>query len=154
MTIVTASHHTNTCIVRRAWLRRLYEALFPPHYTLGAPHVISATAVPEIEQGRHIIAVWIGDLLNNLQPARTEENLHVFLSNLIRVTRLAMLLDHGTATRSLHRIPCIFPRHRWLQSLWRGRTYVVRDLVYAMQSVEWDSLDRGVLFLKYVARNV
>lgn len=115
--------------------------------------MISATTIPEIEQGRHIIAVWIGDLLNNLQPG-AEENLHVFLSNLIRVTRLAMLFDYGTATRTLHRIPCIFPRRRSLQSLWRGNTYVVRDLVYAMQSAEWDALDRGVLFIKYVARIV
>lgn len=115
--------------------------------------MITATAVPEIEQGRHIIAVWIGDLLNSIQPG-SEDNLYVFLSNLIRVTRLAMLFDHGTATRTLHRIPCIFPRRRSLPSLWRGNTYVVRDLVYAMQSTEWDSLDRGVLFLKYVARNV
>ena len=75
----------------RAWLRRLYEALYPKHHNIGSLHILSLESVPELTQGRRIIAVWIQDFLNRLYPDRGVA--HAFLVNLMRTTRLAMLID-------------------------------------------------------------
>ncbi|KAI0638791.1 hypothetical protein C8Q77DRAFT_1044775, partial [Trametes polyzona] len=132
------------------WLRRLYEALHPPHYMLGSPHLLSVTAVPELDEGRHIITVWIRDFLNELRPGRSEGALHVFLSNLLRATRLAMMFDTRAASAKLHCLPCAFPGVWSLPVLWRDNTYVVQDLLWAMQCRDRGSLERGILFVNHI----
>ncbi|KAI0820632.1 hypothetical protein BC628DRAFT_1543902 [Trametes gibbosa] len=135
---------------QRVWLRRFYEALYPPHFTLGSVHVLSPQFLPELKEGRSVIVVWIQDFLNHLIPGR-EGSLHVFLSNLFRSTRLAVLLDHRAAYAGLHLIPCAYPGSpQSLRSLWRTDTYVVKDLLLAMQGKVPDSLDRGVLLLNHI----
>lgn len=117
---------------------------------LGAIHLLSTDAVPELEQGRRIITVWIRDFLNALQVEAPGDpwTVHVFRTNLIRATRLAMLFDCQGASTNLHRIPCMFPGSWPQERLWEANGYQARNLVRAMQSNERDSLDRGVLFLK------
>ncbi|KAI0369977.1 hypothetical protein BV20DRAFT_330785 [Pilatotrama ljubarskyi] len=133
---------------QRVWLRRFYEALYPAHYKLGTLPQLSGELIPELQQGRNIIRVWVTDFLNTLNPA--DIPFRAFLSNLLRATRLAMLFDHTVASNGLPRIPCMQPRGRIRPALWRGSAYVVWDLVYMMQSKAPDALDRGVSFLNHI----
>ncbi|KAH9855771.1 hypothetical protein C2E23DRAFT_811853 [Lenzites betulinus] len=135
---------------QRVWLRRLYEALYPPHFTLGSVHVLSPDAIPELMEGRSVVTVWIQDFLNNLSPGG-RESLHIFLNSLFRATRLAVLWDYHAAFNRLHLIPCAFPGPRSPQlPVWRSKTYVVQDLLLTMQGQVPESLDRGVLLLNHI----
>ncbi|KAM5542265.1 hypothetical protein V8D89_004138, partial [Ganoderma adspersum] len=138
---------------QRAWLRRLYEALYPKHHTIGSLHVLSLESVPELTQGRQIIAVWIQDFLNRLYPDRGIA--HAFLVNLMRTTRLAMLLDRRIASSSLRSIPCAFRFHdkRPQGFLRSGTAYIVHDLLAATQGSHRGALDRAVLFMNHVVYN-
>ncbi|TBU39284.1 hypothetical protein BD309DRAFT_970099 [Dichomitus squalens] len=138
---------------QRAWLRRLYEALYPNHHAIGTLHALSLDAVPELIHGRRIIAVWCQDYLNRLSHDRGAT--HVFLVNLMRTTRLAMLFDRRVASDSLHRIPCAirYRANRPLHLLRNGGYFIVHDLLAAMQCGRPDALDRGVLFLNHVLYN-
>lgn len=134
----------------RAWLRRLYEALYPYHNAIGSLHLLSLDAVPELIQGRRIIVVWIQDYLNRLSHHRGAT--HVFLVNLMRTCRLAMLFDRHPASDNLHRIPCAIG-YRTLRPphlLRSGGYFVVNDFLAATQCRDPGALNRGVLFLKYV----
>lgn len=127
----------------------MYEALYPKHHNIGSLHVLSLESVPELTQGRQIIAVWIQDFLNRLFPQRDVAH---FLINLLRTTRLAMLLDRRIASDSLRNIPCAFRfRDKRPQAFLRsGTAYIVHDLLATIQGGYPGALNRGVLFLKYV----
>ncbi|KAI8983190.1 hypothetical protein BD414DRAFT_515715 [Trametes punicea] len=134
---------------QRAWLRRLYEALYPPHYNLGAIHLLSSACIPEFKEGQGIVTVWVQDFLNSLRPGYGKR-LHIpFLSNLWRVTRLAMLFDNVAASNGLDRIPCMKPI-KPMNALWRGREYVVHDVVAVMRGNDQRALERGVLLLNHI----
>ncbi|KAI0668726.1 hypothetical protein C8Q78DRAFT_979481 [Trametes maxima] len=141
---------------QRGWLRRLYEALYPSHYILGSVHLLSTAAIPELQRGLKIVALWVQDFLNTLYPTEPARS---FLNNLMRATRLAMVFDHNTASKHLDRIPSMnafrwaprrFGIRRDVQMLWRGDAYVVHDLMRIMQNTHPDALDRGILFLNHV----
>lgn len=132
----------------RSWLRRLYEALHPQHFRLGSIHALSPALLPELPQARQIITVWVRDFLNRSLPHHRPA--FAFLTNLMRATNLAMLFDHTAASAGLETIPAYHvpvserPRH-----LVRNEVYVVHDLISAVQCNDINSLNRGVLVLKY-----
>ncbi|TBU53452.1 hypothetical protein BD310DRAFT_938092 [Dichomitus squalens] len=138
---------------RKAWLRRLYEALYPVSDNIGSLHTLTLASIPELTTGRHIIAVWIQDSLNRFD--HDKDPAHIFLVNLMRTTRLAMLLDRRAAFSQLQRIPCaIRDREKRPQYLVRwGDRYIVNDLIAAMQCGYPGALDRGVQFLNHVLYN-
>ena len=129
-------------------MRRLYEALYPVSDTIGSLHVLSLESIPELTKGRHILAVWIQDYLNRLYHDRGSE--HIFLVNLMRTTRLAMLLDRRVASSQLQRIPCAvrYPEKRPKYLIRWGGHYIVHDLIAAVQCSDSGALDKGVQFLK------
>ncbi|KAI0656836.1 hypothetical protein C8Q70DRAFT_1046658 [Cubamyces menziesii] len=138
---------------QRAWLRRLYEALYPAHFKLGSIHTLKATLIPELTEGQSIITVWVRDFLSQLCPGRDRQPSLPFLSGLIRVTRIAMLFDSRVASNDMHRIPCMNPGPHWrVSSLWRNQTYVVHDLMSMVQGKHPHALDHGMLFLHHVVQ--
>ena len=98
--------------------------------------------------------MWIQDFLNRLYPDRGVA--HAFIVNLMRTSRLAMLLDRRVASDSLCNIPCAFRfRDKRPKAFLRsGTLYVVHDLLAAIQGGYPGTLNRGVLFLKYVSMPV
>ena len=139
-------------MLSRSWLRRLYEALYPAHVNLGSLHVLSTDLVPELQQGRQIVTVWLRDFLNTIDP--WEKPTKPFLVNLMRTTCLAMLFDRRAATDNLQRIPCAvgFEKPGFLmRRTFRGEyRYAVHDLIAMMRGEDANALDRGLSFLKYV----
>ena len=134
----------------RAWLRRLYEALYPQHFRLGSIHALSPDLLPELSQGRLIIAVWVRDFLNRSLPH--DKPMFAFLTNLMRATSLAMVFDHKAASTGLQTIPSYHvPPHDRPYHLVRQGVYVVHDLISSVQCNDVNSLNRGVLVLKYAS---
>ena len=135
---------------QRAWLRRLYEALFPQHFRFGSIHVLAPDLLPELPRARTIITVWVRDFLNRCLPSHKPA--FAFLTNLMRAMSLAMIFDHNAASSNLHLIPSYnvpAPERPW--HLVRQEIYVVHDLVSLMQYNSKYSLSKGVLALKYVS---
>ncbi|RPD59343.1 hypothetical protein L226DRAFT_495257 [Lentinus tigrinus ALCF2SS1-7] len=138
---------------QRVWLRRLYEALHPPHINLGALHTLSPDLIPELRQARSILKVWVRDFLNRIHPTKDTPRA-VFFVNFMRATRLAILFDRRTATGNLHRIPCSM-RFEWQRELTycvpgHGSYYIVHDLIKILRCDGADALDRGVALLSHV----
>lgn len=133
----------------RTLLRKLYEALFPPHFSIGSPHTLSPELAQEFPQARSVITVWLCDWLNRTAPS-TPDSERVgmeFPTNLMRATRMAMLFDQRSASNNLHRIPCSI-RMRRRDLIRYPNIYVVHDLIESVMHNTPHALNRGVLYLK------
>ncbi|TFK88273.1 hypothetical protein K466DRAFT_598787 [Polyporus arcularius HHB13444] len=131
------------------WLRRLYEAFYPPYYKLGSIHVLSPELVPELHQGLPTVQAWLRDLLYKLDPYSPPAS-SSFLASLIWTTSLAFRFDAKAAPEYLTRVPCVAAYRQ--PALLRGndKAYIVHDLLAHMQSSDHHALSRGILFLDHV----
>ncbi|KAH9910900.1 uncharacterized protein BXZ73DRAFT_108389 [Epithele typhae] len=120
---------------QRAWIRKLYEALFPPHANLGSLHLVSGALGKNLQrEARRVIVVWIKDFLNVLHPVHPSKT---FLANFMRAARLAMLFDRAGAARDLHLVPSSVRSGSWRPQ----------------ELTEPNALERGVIYVQYVLDN-
>lgn len=143
------------------WLGKLYNCLYPPHLCLGSPHLLSDDTLSELSQNRITTSVqWVKDLLNHGNPSHGVPPVVTFVSNLMRSSNLAMLLNcHPYAKTTIQLgqvsrlISQVLPRYRTPSSLIRTTSkgsacYVVYDLMAMMRCDSPEAIDRGVCFLK------
>ncbi|KAI0757678.1 hypothetical protein C8Q80DRAFT_1134850 [Daedaleopsis nitida] len=129
------------------WLRELYEALNPPHYKLGALHVLTPESIPEWSQGLHIVQLWVRDLLDRHKPDRY---LHQFVTTLLHAVHLALAFDSKAAADYVHRVPCVAACTSPVLLRGNEKAYVVHDVIAFLQYDQASCLDRGVLFLNHI----
>ncbi|KAI0369978.1 hypothetical protein BV20DRAFT_945276 [Pilatotrama ljubarskyi] len=137
---------------RNFWLEQLHAALFPQYYKLGSFCVLDATLLPELQQGLQVVQVWVRDLLYDLKPFGGPKGALMFLTTLIRATRICLVAPSKNPDY-LQRIPSVAVYRP--ENLLRNpeKAYVVHDLLSFMQNGEEKSLTRGILFMNHVLEN-
>ncbi|KAI0327262.1 hypothetical protein GY45DRAFT_1428013 [Cubamyces sp. BRFM 1775] len=133
---------------QKYWLRQLYDALFPPYYKLGCRHALDPAMVTEIKQAGPVIEMWARNLLFGI--GRTESYSALFLTNLMRVLRIALDKNPTAAWEYLPRVPCVSTYRPKLLLRRPDEAYIVSDLLASMQNDDTQSLNRCVLFLDHI----
>ncbi|KAJ4470931.1 hypothetical protein J3R30DRAFT_3531939 [Lentinula aciculospora] len=92
----------NSLVERRSyWLKRLYDALFPPSYILGTPAIAQSKDIVEYLEATKILQQWIRHFVYR----RCFYPINTFLSDLTRLGTLAMVFDrpYALSPSLLHR---------------------------------------------------
>ncbi|KAI0656844.1 hypothetical protein C8Q70DRAFT_1158814, partial [Cubamyces menziesii] len=133
---------------QKYWLRQLYDALFPPYYKLGSRHALDTTTTTEIKQAGPVIEMWTRGLLYGIR--HTESYSPLFLTNFMRILRIALSNDPTAAWDYLHRVPCVSTYRPRLLLRGLDEVYAVSDLLASMQVDDEQSLNKGILFLDHI----
>ncbi|KAL0571720.1 hypothetical protein V5O48_010244, partial [Marasmius crinis-equi] len=146
---------------RRYWLTRLYEALYPPHYTMGGMANLNVDLLPESDRERvGKIKYWVEGFIysHKLIPVS-------FLSLLLRGAVLALEAVPSMSTLVAHRslIHDTEPSRYLYRGNWsreftpphflraNGRSSV-HDLLASLEGLTVHSLTRGILGLRHVVQ--
>ncbi|KAG7099943.1 hypothetical protein E1B28_001736 [Marasmius oreades] len=145
---------------RRYWLKRLYEALHPPHHTMGGMANLTVDQLPETRKD-HVgrIRYWIEEFFYSHKFLFSQS----FLSLLIRGAILALdaapslsslvnsdTLVHDTeASRYLYRglWSMETPPPEFIRS---GGSNVVHDLLASLEGSAAQSLTKGILAVRHI----
>ncbi|TBU23105.1 hypothetical protein BD311DRAFT_674657 [Dichomitus squalens] len=135
---------------RRHWLRRLYDALYPPYYKLGSIHLLSSALIPEFTVGGHVIKSWVNEHLYSLSAYQS----NAFITNFIQGLRLAFVFDANNASEYVYRTPAVMT-HRPSALMRSGETnvYIVHYVLDSMQNSDISALNKGVLFMNHILEN-
>ncbi|ESK85770.1 hypothetical protein Moror_2448 [Moniliophthora roreri MCA 2997] len=93
--------------LRRHWMDRFYETLFPPHYTLGTIASLRSSSVPEARRGMQIVKYWCQDVLNQSTVPQSERDRQMYLTLLTRAATIMLTFDDGENTSYLYSSPGI-----------------------------------------------
>ncbi|KAI0770957.1 hypothetical protein BD413DRAFT_613484 [Trametes elegans] len=138
---------------RYHWLLQLYDALFPPYHKLGSYQLIDTNLTPELQRGLQVVQVWIHDFLFGLNPLRPPWPDSAFLTTLVRVARLAILIDSEAASKYLSRVPCVATFREVIYLRQSEIAYTAHDLLGLLYNSDPMALNRGILFLRHVLEN-
>ncbi|PIL29959.1 hypothetical protein GSI_07870 [Ganoderma sinense ZZ0214-1] len=146
-TLYVVEHPFEQARHQRHWLRRLYEAIYPPYYKLGSVNDLSPALIPEFDQGKQVIRVWVQDLLYAIEPHRHP---NAFLTNLVQSIRLALKFDQNSATEYLHRLPTVMTYRPPMLLRDHDKSYVVHYFLDSMKNSDENALNKGVLFMNHI----
>lgn len=128
-------------------MRLLYDALFPPHYKLGGPHVLIPGLIPEWKEGTQVVATWARGSLYELDP---RGSLRTFVTVFASIATLALEFSQKDASEYLQRIQSVAWFRPFMLCREPDKAYVVHDLLSLMMNDDGMSLNRGILFMKCV----
>ncbi|KAG6859929.1 hypothetical protein C0995_001823 [Termitomyces sp. Mi166 len=84
--------------------RQLYESFNPPFFYLGTQSLLDPEIIPEFKRGMQVVKEWLRGFayVLNIYP-----QLH-FLTNMFRISNMALTFDSRDAFKYLWRAPCLF----------------------------------------------
>ncbi|THU96851.1 hypothetical protein K435DRAFT_754482 [Dendrothele bispora CBS 962.96] len=129
---------------RKFWLIRLYEVLFPPSHLMGNHMKLDLKPIPEAERACHVIRDWVRHLVYTL----SFRPLPSFLSDLLRLTFLALFFDKYASRSYLHRGG--YTRFHHPHALLRNGASVPHELVGMLEGLRGGSLVAGIFSLRHV----
>ncbi|KAG6874166.1 hypothetical protein C0995_005584 [Termitomyces sp. Mi166 len=91
-------------IQKRIYLSHLYESFNPPFFYLGTQSLLDPATIPEFNRGIQVVKEWLREFayVLNIYP-----QLH-FLTNMFRISNLALTFDPRDALNYLWKAPCLF----------------------------------------------
>ncbi|KAI0935696.1 hypothetical protein AcV5_004043 [Taiwanofungus camphoratus] len=150
-TLYAFEHPSEQGRQRRYWLRRFYDALYPPFYKMGALHNLKEAMIPELGQGLQIVRGWALDILSYLEPYGGGGLKSTFLTSLMRFASLSFTFDMKRAQYDIPRMRCVGTYKP--VPLLRGKDmdqYVVHDMLQFMEDSHPTSLLKGILFSSHI----
>jgi hypothetical protein len=130
----------------RFWLSKLYDSLFPPHYSLGSPSCWDRNLLPETQRAVEIVKDWLKELIFSIDPLSLQPRAR-FLPYFIQAGALAKLFDEQSSHDYMYRARCMVIRYREFMRPPDG-DYVLHDAVAPLIGQSNLSLARGMLFAK------
>lgn len=128
----------------RYLISRLYNALYPPHISLGSISKLDLLSMPEAEKGLNLMRHWVQSLAYT-QSFHPQTH---FLTNIITISSLAFTFDRQRALAT---------KYLYLAPYWGDRppsrytkfgVFIIGDLLASMAG---STLGGGTLSLRYVS---
>lgn len=135
--------------VYRFWISRLYETLYPITYLLGGITNFDVAHTPEARRAFAVLRRWCLDVLYH--PSYNHDSDPGLLTSLYQVIKLLFHLDKTNATRILIQSRLIndtSANPKLCRKVGDTAIYVLPELVSTLSAVNYDSICRGVLFVK------
>jgi hypothetical protein len=131
----------NTDSYTRYWIGRLYETLYPPSFQLGNVANLDIAALP----GFKVPKMWSLDILYSHQLYDSKNN----LTMVCQIARFCFFLEKQKALGYVPNAPFI-NIFSTLPDFCRkpGEESIVLTIVHSLLRMEYQSIPRGVIFLK------
>jgi hypothetical protein len=129
----------------RFWLSKLYDSLFPPHYSLGSPSCWDRNLLSETPRAVDIVKDWLKELIFSIDPF--EKPRARFLPYFMQAGVLAKLFDEQSSLDYIFRARCMCIKYREFMRPPDG-DYVLHDAVAPLIGQSEKALARGMLFAK------
>ncbi|KAG6919462.1 hypothetical protein DXG01_005721 [Tephrocybe rancida] len=115
---------------KRQYICQLYEAVNPPFYRLGTHSQLNPDLIPEYRKGIQVLKEWLRDAAYVL-----DFNPRVLLlTNLLRISSLALMFDRRDALNYLRKAPCLSSAVRPYLRGSSGGFVLVADLLETIYS--------------------
>ncbi|KAK7034640.1 hypothetical protein VNI00_012282 [Paramarasmius palmivorus] len=143
--------------LRRHWLDRFYETLYPAHYFLGNVPALNSALVPEARRGMQVVKYWCQDILNQTAPSQNDRNAHIYLTLIMRAVTITLTFDDGEDTGYLYNSPGIkscngIPLFIRLRRPDFSRD-ISQDFLCALQIRSKSSMRCGYHFINHIVTN-
>jgi hypothetical protein len=133
-------------MICREWLSRLYDALFPPFFSLGSPAGWDQHLLPETAKAIEIVREWLRELVYSIDPwtQRTK-----FLTFFLQANTLSRLFDKASFQDHINRARCMttIRPHAFIRSA-QGH-YILSDCVDFTIGKSHIAVARGLMFAMY-----
>ena len=129
----------------RRLLDRLYEVLNPPFSSLGSQAILDLGSFPEAETVFKVIKDWVRHLVYTANPWNQPTT---FMTTFLRAGVLGFSLDSRNASEYVYHARCISFKPPSFLVRYHGRGNVVRDLISALHSTKYWSIQAGFGFVQ------
>ncbi|KAF8895020.1 hypothetical protein CPB84DRAFT_1782432 [Gymnopilus junonius] len=139
----------------RFWISRLYEILYPITYLLGGITNFDVARIPEARKAFSALRQWCFDVL--YYQSHNHYSDPALLTTFYQIIKLSFYLDKTNATRFLNQsrlMNSIFADPKFHRKAGDQAIYILPELVSTLSSVSYDTICRGVLFVKHLLDNM
>ncbi|KAG6863622.1 hypothetical protein C0991_004590 [Blastosporella zonata] len=132
---------------KQRYLCQFYEAVNPPFYYLGTHSQLNPDLIPEYGKGIHVLKEWLRDAAYVLD---FNPRMH-FLTNLLRISNLALTFDQRDALTYLRNAPCLSSTSAVRPYLRApGGDFMLGELMVSLEGSKYWSIAAGVLSFGFV----
>jgi hypothetical protein len=127
-------------------LSRLYDALFPPFFSLGSPANWDQNLLPETSQAIDVVREWLRELVYTIDPRNQKMR---FLTFSLQANTLSRLFDKTSFQTYIHRAQCMtgFKPREFMRN---HNDYVLADCADFTIGKSHTGLAQGLMFAKYI----
>ncbi|KAG6884796.1 hypothetical protein C0992_005765 [Termitomyces sp. T32_za158] len=126
---------------KRIYIGQLYESFNPPFFYLGTQSLLDPEAIPEFKRGIQVVKEWLREIAYSLYAFPRPH----FLTDMFRISNLALTFDPHDALRYLHNSPYLNPKFAVPPYLRPRGEFMLGELLVSLDgSQEW-SISAGFL---------
>ncbi|KAH8834741.1 hypothetical protein DL96DRAFT_1592 [Flagelloscypha sp. PMI_526] len=141
--------------MQRAWLERIYHAIFPLSHTLGSPASLRSSRISEGREAFQVIRSWCQDIL---QAKSGHADLTKQLTDLMRLSFLAFFFDPDYAPQYIFESPMLLrfdemDLAQYHTTQWPSGS-VVELMCSALEAGQTDTacITKGIIFIEHVVK--
>jgi hypothetical protein len=129
----------------RLWLSKLYEAIFPPYFSLGSPCLWDKELLPETSKAIDVAQDWLRELVYTINPFLKPQSTR-FLTFFMQANALSKILGQEAFREYISRARCMVDLRPFNYFRSAEGHYILNDCVEMTLGQQPASVAQGLLF--------